>query len=158
MLEHIMILTFWQQIMNLYYSLRILYNLYHSYCTIIEDFNIQQNRGMLVNYTNENMLNKVKLISISTSTLSSMRTKFGHIWVLSGWAYIKNWVDTQRDCIAFRPSRMRDHRLACETIASRRVPSLSRDGLSRIRAIYISCQKLETYIARIFITVHMFHD
>ena len=49
---------------------------------------------MLVNYTYENMLNKVKLISISTSTLSSMRTKFGHIWVLLGWAYIKNWVDT----------------------------------------------------------------
>ena len=45
MLEHIMILTFWQQIMNLYYSLRILYNLYHSYCTIIEDFNIQQRQG-----------------------------------------------------------------------------------------------------------------
>ena len=103
---------------------------------------------MLVNYTYENMLNKVKLISISTSTLSSMRTKFGHIWVLSGWAYIKNWVDTQRDCIAFRPSRMRDHRLACETIASRRVPSSSRDGLSRIRAIYISGQNFETYIAR----------
>ena len=103
---------------------------------------------MLVNYTYENMLNKVKLISISTSTLSSMRTKFGHIWVLSGWAYIKNWVDTQRDCIAFRPSRMRDHRLACETIASRRVPSSSRDGLSRIRAIYISGQDFETYIAR----------
>ena len=103
---------------------------------------------MLVNYTYENMLNKVKLISISTSTLSSMRTKFGHIWILSGWAYIKNWVDTQRDCIAFRPSRMRDHRLVYETIASRRVPSSSRDGLSRIRAIYISCQDLETYIAR----------
>ena len=49
---------------------------------------------MLVNYTYANMLNKAKLISISTSTLSSMRTKFGHIWVLSGWAYIKNWVDT----------------------------------------------------------------
>ena len=43
---------------------------------------------------------------------------------------------------------MRDHRLACETIASRRVPSSSRDGLSRIRAIYISGQDFETYIAR----------
>ena len=43
---------------------------------------------------------------------------------------------------------MRDHRLACETIASRRVPSSSRDGLSRIRAIYISGQNFETYIAR----------
>ena len=103
---------------------------------------------MLVNYTYANMLNKGKLISISTSTLSSMRTKFGHIQVLSGWAYIKNWPGTQRDCIAFRPSRMRDHSLACETIASRRVPSSSRDGLSRIRAKYISCQKLETYLAR----------
>ena len=44
-LEHIMILIFWQQIMNLYHSLRILYNLYHSYCIIIEDFNIQQRQG-----------------------------------------------------------------------------------------------------------------
>ena len=103
---------------------------------------------MLVNYKYANMLNKGKLISISTSTLRSMRTKLGHIQILSGWAYIKNWVGTQRDCIAFRPSRMRDHSLACETIASRRVPSSSRDGLSRIRAKYISCQKLETYLAR----------
>ena len=38
-----------------------------------------KDRGMLVKYTYANMLNKGKLISISTSTLSSMRTKFGHI-------------------------------------------------------------------------------
>ena len=65
-----------------------------------------------------------------------------------GWACMRDRMGTLRDRIAFWPSRMRDRSLAWETIASRRVPSSSRDGLSRIRAKYISCQKLETYLAR----------
>ena len=45
-------------------------------------------------------------------------------------------------------SCMRDRSPACETVASRRVPSSSRDGLSRIRAKYSSGQDFETYLAR----------